>query len=153
MEYNLAEHTRMGGKKKKNRTFLKNLQRLQSNGNFRNQSRIEISVIVTQHAGFLRGSELISCQNFTFFPFIFYKLGRPPTSTTTTTSVSSSPLFPALPLRTVACWESAWLALDTKGGLFHEMFPFLMSDGVHSFNIPHWYLSGSWLCFKATAWL
>lgn len=47
----------------------------------------------------------------------------------------------------------AWIALDTKGGLFHEMFPFLMSDGVRSFNIPHRYLSGSWLRFKATAWL
>ncbi len=52
--------------------------------------------------------------------------------------------FPFLPLLSPrsafedgACCESAWLALDTKGGLFHEMFPFLMSDGVRSFNIPH----------------
>lgn len=97
--------------------------------------------------GVSQGSELISCQNFTFFFLLSTNFGASPSH------LPSPLLSPRSAFEDGARRESAWLALDTKGGLFHEMFPFLMSDGVRSFNIPHWYLSGSWLCFKATAWL
>lgn len=72
-------------------------------------------------------------------------------------NVCMTPWYLLLPLQSLlplCLWghrESTCSPLCTKGGLFHEMFPFLMSDGVRSFNIPPWYLSGSWLCFKAAA--
>lgn len=111
----------------------------------------------SEHVGASRGSALISCQNFLIFPLFSPNLGEPPPLLYTPPHLflSPSPLSPVSPLclwgRCLARRESAWLAFDTKGGLFREMFPFLMSDGARSFNIPRWYLSGSWLCFKATA--
>lgn len=71
------------------------------------------------------GSELISYQNFPFLCFTLFKLGSLPPSLPRLFSLSPLSAF-----EDGAHCASACLALHTKGGLFHEMFPFLMSDGV-----------------------